>query len=73
MTRTMRLSRIYMCACLLFMLILSGVRLATAVDVGEPAPDFSLPSTSGETISLHQFKGKKHVLIEFYTLDFNPV
>ncbi len=45
---------------------------APAVDVGEQAPDFMLPSTTGDKISLSQFKGKKHVLIEFYSEDFNP-
>jgi peroxiredoxin len=45
---------------------------ALAVDVGDAAPDFTLPSTTDTTISLSQFKGKKHVLIEFYSQDFNP-
>ena len=35
------------------------------VSIGEPAPDFSLPSVSGTTISLHQFKGEKHVVLSF--------
>lgn len=43
-----------------------------AVEVGQLAPDFSLTSTSGEKVSLSQFKGKKHVLIQFYSVDFNP-
>jgi len=43
-----------------------------AVEVGDQAPDFSLPSTSGDKLSLSQFKGKKHVLIQFYSVDFNP-
>jgi len=45
---------------------------AMALEVGEQAPDFSLPSTTGEKISLSQFHGKKHVLIQFYSMDFNP-
>jgi peroxiredoxin len=40
--------------------------------VGEPAPDFTLPSTTGEDISLSEFRGKKHVLLEFYGVDFAP-
>ena len=40
--------------------------------VGEPAPDFTLPSTTGEEISLSEFRGKKHVLLEFYGVDFAP-
>jgi cytochrome oxidase Cu insertion factor (SCO1/SenC/PrrC family) len=51
---------------------LMGAPLALAVDIGQPAPDFTLPSSTGDTISLSQFKEKKHVLIQFYTLDFNP-
>ena len=34
--------------------------------IGKPAPDFSLPSTTGEPISLKQFKGKKTVVLYFY-------
>lgn len=55
---------------LLVVLVVPG--LVFALDVGEVAPDFTLPSTLGAPIQLSQFKGKKHVLIEFYSLDFNP-
>ena len=37
--------------------------------IGKPAPDFSLPSTTGEPISLKQFKGKKTVVLFFYPKD----
>ena len=37
--------------------------------VGKPAPDFSLPSTNGEPITLKQFKGKKTVVLYFYPKD----
>jgi cytochrome oxidase Cu insertion factor (SCO1/SenC/PrrC family) len=47
-------------------------RVVTAVEVGEKAPDFTLPSTMGENISLSQFQGKKSILIEFYAGDFDP-
>lgn len=47
-------------------------RLVLALEVGDVAPDFTLQSTFGTSITLGQFKGKKHVLIEFYSLDFNP-
>ena len=53
--------------------VLGGARLATAVEVGEKAPDFTLPSTTGKDISLSQFQGKQLVLIEFYGADFAPV
>ena len=38
--------------------LLFGLRSAAALDVGDKAPDFTLPSTTGELISLHQFRGK---------------
>lgn len=43
-----------------------------AVQEGAPAPDFSLPSTSGETISLSDFKGKQAVVLYFYPKDNTP-
>lgn len=46
---------------------------AAALDVGEKAPDFTLPSTTGSALSLSQFRGKKLVLLEFYGADFSPV
>jgi peroxiredoxin len=52
------------------MLVCTGV--ATALEVGEQAPDFTLPSTTGEEISLSQFRGKQLVLLEFYGVDFAP-
>jgi hypothetical protein len=56
---------------LVSMLRVAGV--AVALEVGEPAPDFTLPSTTGEKISLSQFQGKQPVLLEFYGADFSPV
>jgi peroxiredoxin len=50
------------------------VGLATAeTKVGDWAPDFSLPATTGGSISLSQFRGKRVVLLEFYGADFSPV
>jgi hypothetical protein len=43
---------------------------AQPVTVHQPAPDFTLPSTTGEAISLRQFRGKKMVLLEFYGMNF---
>jgi peroxiredoxin Q/BCP len=37
--------------------------------IGKPAPDFTLPSTTGENISLRQYKGKKTVVLYFYPKD----
>ena len=52
--------------------LMAGASLAATLEVGDQAPDFELPSTTGEKVRLSQFKGKKHVLIQFYTLEFNP-
>jgi hypothetical protein len=41
--------------------------------IGDQAPAFTLPATTGGTISLNQFRGKKIVLLEFYGADFSPV
>jgi peroxiredoxin Q/BCP len=48
-------------------------RFSWAIEVGDKAPDFTLPSTTDEKISLSQFRGKKLVLLEFYGADFAPV
>jgi hypothetical protein len=48
-------------------------RSATALEVGDPAPAFTLASTTGGNISLNDFRGKKWVLLEFYGFDFSPV
>jgi hypothetical protein len=56
----------------LFAGILSVAGLATALEVGEKAPDFLLPSTMGGVTSLNMFQGKKLVLLEFYGADFSP-
>jgi hypothetical protein len=45
---------------------------ALALELGKPAPEFSLPSATGETISLRQFRGKKIVLLEFFGAAFAP-
>lgn len=50
--------------------VLGAASLAMALEIGEKAPDFTLPSTTGGKISLSQFRGKKLVLVEFYVADF---
>ena len=42
------------------------------LNVGDPAPDFSLPSTEGREISLKEFRGKKNVVLYFYPKDDTP-
>jgi AhpC/TSA family len=45
--------------------------VALAPDVGQKAPDFKLPGTTGLDVSLSDYRGK-WVLIEFYGADFQP-
>jgi peroxiredoxin Q/BCP len=40
--------------------------------IGDPAPDFSLPASTGETISLSDYLGKKRVVLYFYPKDNTP-
>jgi peroxiredoxin Q/BCP len=41
------------------------------VSVGQPAPDFSLPDTAGNTVRLSDFRGRK-VVLYFYPKDDTP-
>ena len=41
--------------------------------VGQPAPDFTAKSTSGEMLTLSSFRGRKNVLIAFFPLAFTNV
>ncbi|MEP7028116.1 MAG: redoxin domain-containing protein [Candidatus Eisenbacteria bacterium] len=41
--------------------------------VGELAPDFTLPSTSGEKITLSAFRGRQIVLLAWFPLAFTAV
>ncbi len=39
-------------------------------EVGEVAPDFTLPSVSEGDITLSQYRGEKHVILSFHVFDF---
>ena len=43
------------------------------VKVGDKAPDFNLPSLSGEKVSLSQYRDKKNVVISFVPAAWTPV
>ena len=39
------------------------------VKVGDRAPDFTLPSLTGKSVSLESFFGKKNIVLYFYPKD----
>ncbi len=59
-------------SCVMAAVLLSGVLLflgsnpVMALQVGDKAPDFSLPATTAEKISLADYVGKKPVVVFFY-------
>ena len=54
-----------------FSLVFAVAGLASALQVGDKAPDFELESSKGGKLKLSSLKDK-NVLINFYILDFNP-
>lgn len=45
----------------------------TALEAGDLAPDFTLPATTQESITLSQYRGQKNVVLAFYPFDWSPV
>jgi peroxiredoxin len=41
--------------------------------VGDTAPDFTLQSHNGPSVTLSEYRGKKNVALAFYPLDWTPV
>ena len=52
--------------------VLSAPSGTEALEVGDKAPDFELPATTGGTIRLSDYLGKSMVLVEFYHTDWGP-
>ena len=54
-------------------LLLAGtlaLEAAPALNVGDKAPDFTLPDQNGKPVKLSEFLGKKNVVLAFYVLAF---
>ena len=43
------------------------------VKIGDPAPDVTLPSVSGDKVTLSHYRGKKNVVISFVPAAWTPV
>lgn len=57
---------------LLGVILLWSPSYASALDVGDPAPDFTAVSTQGD-ITLSDFQGKRHVVLALYFAVFTSV
>ena len=53
-------------------LLACAPNLVAALEVGDKAPDFELPSTQSGKFKLSEQTGKKNVIVQFYVLDFTP-
>jgi len=42
------------------------------IEVGANAPEFGLKDQFGRTLELASFRGRQHVLLLFYPLDWTP-
>lgn len=42
------------------------------IEIGTEAPAFDLADQFGRRVKLEQFRGKSHVMLLFYPLDFTP-
>ena len=50
----------------------AGAAGATQPEVGSKAPDFTLQSSDGQTVSLGQFLGKRDLVLAWFPKAFTP-
>ena len=54
-------------------LVCGSLGAASALQVGEQAPDFALPATTADEVKLSDFAGQKHLVLFFYVGAFTGV
>jgi len=59
-------------ALLIVALLVVGAAPTAALQVGDKAPDFTLPATTAEKFSLSQFVGKSNVVLFGFIGAFTP-
>lgn len=55
--------------------LLAGIGISDvseALQVGDRAPDFSLPGHTGRVVRLGDYLGRRHVVLAFYIGAFTP-
>ena len=52
---------------------LKAVDSVLKVKIGDKAPDFMLPSITGQKVTLNQYRGKKNVVLSFVPAAWTPV
>ncbi len=65
-----RWSRVIAAIALMSTLVLCLAAPARALQSGDRAPEFALPATTADKISLGQYLGRKHVVVFFYIAAF---
>jgi len=65
--------RMVIATILFSVLVLLAPMAATALNVGDKAPDFLAFSTVGESVRLSDYQGKKNVLMFFFVRAFGGV
>ena len=54
----------------MFVVMALGTQMASALEVGDKAPDFTLQASDGQTYKLSQFTGEQPVVIAFFPKAF---